>query len=73
MSYLEDILNQMIPSNLSCPIRPTRSKDELFLYLAEPPTDLLGVIEYWRARELEWPYLAKMAYDFLSIPAMSSE
>jgi hypothetical protein len=73
MSYLEDILNQMAPSNLSRPVRPTRLKDELFLYLAEPPTDLLGVAEYWKARESEWPHLAKMAYDFLSIPAMSSE
>ena len=72
-SYLEDILNQMAPSNLSRPERPTRAKDELYLYLAEPPTNLLGVMEYWKARESEWPHLAKMAYDFLSIPAMSSE
>jgi hypothetical protein len=63
----------MAPSNLSRPERPTRAKDELYLYLAEPPTNLLGVMEYWKARESEWPHLAKMAYDFLSIPAMSSE
>jgi hypothetical protein len=73
VSYLEGILNQMAPSNLSRPERPTRSKDEFFLYLAEPPTDLLGVAEYWKARESEWPHLAQMAYDFLSIPAMSLE
>jgi len=30
-------------------------------------------MEYWKARESEWPYLTKMAYDFLSILAMSSE
>ncbi|PMD63040.1 uncharacterized protein K444DRAFT_718325 [Hyaloscypha bicolor E] len=30
-------------------------------------------MEYWKVRESEWPYLAKMAYDFLSIPAISSE
>lgn len=73
VSYLEDILNQMAPSNLLRPERPTRSRDELSLYLAEPPTDLLGIAEYWKARESEWPHLARMAYDFLSIPAMSSE
>ena len=63
----------MAPSNLSRPERPTRSKDELFLYLAELLTNLLGVAEYWKARESEWPHLAQMAYNFLSIPAMSSE
>ena len=33
----------------------------------------LGVMEYWRSREAQWPQLAAMAFDFLSIPAMSSE
>jgi hypothetical protein len=31
------------------------------------------VLEYWRSREAVWPQLATMAYDFLAIPAMSSE
>ena len=43
------------------------------MYLAEPLTDLLGVMEYWKVRESEWPYLAQMAYDYLSILAMSLE
>jgi len=72
-SYLEGILNEMAPSNRLRVARPTRGKDELFLYLAEPPTDHLGLLEYWRLREAQWPHLARMAYDFLSIPAMSSE
>ena len=46
ISYLENILNQIAPSNLLRPKRPTRIKDELYLYLAKPPTNLLRVIEY---------------------------
>ena len=73
VSYIEAILNAQAPVSASRVTRPSSRKDELFLYLAEPPTDLLGVMEYWRAREAEWPHLALMAFDFLSIPAMSSE
>ena len=73
MSYLENILNQIAPSNLLYSERPTRIKNKLYLYLAKPPTNLLEVIEYWKVRESEWPYLAKIAYDFLSIPAISSK
>jgi hypothetical protein len=43
------------------------------LYLAEPPSDLLGVIEYWKARESAWSHLALIVFHFLSILAMSSE
>jgi hypothetical protein len=46
-SYLENISNQLAPWNLSCPKKPTCSKEKLLLYLVEPPTDLLGVTEYW--------------------------
>jgi hypothetical protein len=51
----------------------TRGKDKLFLYLAKPPTNYLGLIEYWKSREAQWPYLAQMAYDFLLILAISSK
>ncbi len=30
-------------------------------------------MDYWRQRESVWPELAHIAYDFLAIPAMSSE
>jgi hypothetical protein len=66
-------LNQRAPVSASRVTRPSSHKDELFLYLAEPPTDLLGVMEYRKAREAQWPHLASMAFDFLPIPAMSSE
>jgi len=72
-SYLESVLDGMAPLNRSRVPMPTRGKDELFLYLAEPPTDHLGLMEYWKSREAQWPHLAQMAYDFLSILAMSSK
>ena len=30
-------------------------------------------MDYWKSREAKWPQLAQMAYDFLAVPAMSSE
>jgi hypothetical protein len=74
-SYLEEILNKQAPSISSSAggIRASSRKDELHQYLTESPTNLLGPVEYWKARENDWPHLARMAFDFLSIPAMSSE
>jgi len=48
-----------------------QGKDKLFLYLAKLLINHLGLIEYWKSREAQWPYLAQMAYDFLSILAIS--
>jgi len=28
-------------------------------------------MEYWKSQEAQWPHLAQMAYDFLSILAIS--
>jgi hypothetical protein len=72
-SYLESVLDKMAPSNRSRVIRPIHGKNKLFLYLAEPITDRIGLMEYWKSREAQWPCLAQMAYDFLSILAMSSK
>jgi hypothetical protein len=30
-------------------------------------------MEYWIFKQSQWPQLAKMAFDFLCIPAISSE
>jgi hypothetical protein len=30
-------------------------------------------MEYWRSKEYEWPQLASIAFNFLAVPAMSSE
>jgi hypothetical protein len=71
-SYLESILDNLAPISAQVP-RPGSRRDELFLYLEEPVIGHMGVMEYWRSREQQWPNLARMAFDFLAIPAMSSE
>lgn len=71
-TWFEDVLNQMAPTN-SRPARASTRVDQLAQYLAEPCIDSIGVLEYWRSKEREWPQLAQMAYDFLAVPAMSSE
>ena len=48
-------------------------RDQLYLYLEEPPTASLSLIDYWRSRKEQWPQLTKMAFDFLSVLAISSE
>ena len=45
-SYLESVLDKMAPSNKSRVARLTRKKDKLFLYLAEPATNCIGLMEY---------------------------
>jgi hypothetical protein len=56
--FLEGILNNMAPLSQTRVARPMHGKDELFLYLAEPLTNHLGLMEYWRSRESQWPLLA---------------
>ena len=73
MDFLEEILNSQTPLTSRKPARASSRQDELSLYLQEPPEDRLGLMEYWKSREKEWPHLAAMAYDFHAIPAMSSE
>eukprot|EP00918_Siedleckia_nematoides_P058099 GHVU01126689.1.p1 GENE.GHVU01126689.1~~GHVU01126689.1.p1 ORF type:complete len:351 (-),score=28.01 GHVU01126689.1:2129-3181(-) len=46
--------------------------DELTQYLAEPPSNSLDVLEYWRDVERRWPNLAKMARQIFAIPATSA-
>ena len=46
ISYIEAILNAQAPTNSQRATRLTSRKDELHLYLVEPPTNLLGVLEY---------------------------
>jgi hypothetical protein len=73
ISYLERILNERAPAGSARPARPSPRRDQFVLYLEEAPNSFIGVMEYWRSRERDWPELAQMAYDFLAIPAMSSE
>jgi hypothetical protein len=57
----------------TAPIRPSIYKDELYLYLKEPYITQESIMEYWRKRETKWPYLTKMAFDFLAISIISSK
>ena len=33
----------------------------------------MPIMEYWQLKEYKWPQLAFMAFDFLAVPAISSE
>lgn len=50
-------------------------QDELEAYLNQPRAGRheRGVYEWWDARKMEFPSLSRMAFDLLSIPAMSAE
>jgi hypothetical protein len=69
--FLADILNRVAPQVVA-PTRVSTRKDQYTQYLEEPVSNT-PIMLYWRAKEPEWPQLASMAFDFLAIPAMSSE
>ena len=37
------------------------------------PGELIDICGWWKAHESQWPSLARMAFDMIAIPAMSSE
>jgi hypothetical protein len=48
--------------------------EELDNYLrSESEGEFVAPIEYWRMNEYKYPVLASMAWDILSVPAMSAE
>ena len=71
INFLAGIINRVTlqPSALTGAF--TR-RDQHALYLEEPVTSI-PVMDYWRAKESEWPQLVSMAFDFLAVPVMSSE
>ena len=71
VNYLRDLLDQVAPQ-LAALTRTLSRKDQYTQYLEEPYSKI-PVMEYWWSKESEWPQLACMAFDFLAIPAMSSE
>lgn len=72
-SLLRDIVADARPTPKR--VAPTISgrRDQYYWYLQEGPVDGISALEYWKQKEKEWPELAAMAFDFLAIPAMSSE
>ncbi|KAG4427227.1 hypothetical protein IFR05_017290, partial [Cadophora sp. M221] len=71
VDYLEAMLNGLAPVEVE-PRRSLSRRDQLAQYLEEP-TENTNPLEYWKKREAQWPQLAAMAFDFLAVPAMSSE
>ncbi|KAG4427235.1 hypothetical protein IFR05_017281, partial [Cadophora sp. M221] len=71
VDYLEAMLNGLAPVDVE-PRRSLSRRDQLAQYLEEP-TENTNPLEYWKKREAQWPQLAAMAFDFLAVPAMSSE
>jgi hypothetical protein len=52
-SFIENILDSIAPSSTANTPRPTARYDQLHWYLQEGPVRHMGVIEYWRSKELE--------------------
>jgi hypothetical protein len=71
VDYLTDLLNHVAPQP-TAPSRTSSRKDQYTQYLEEPVSNM-PIMQYWRSKEPEWPQLASMAFDFLAVPAMSSE
>ena len=71
VNYLTSILSQVAPQ-LAIPTRASLQKDQYAQYLEEP-CNKMPIMEYWQLKEYKWPQLASMAFDFLAVPAMSSE
>lgn len=74
IDFFEDLLSKVAPTGEEEEEieEPTAQHDQLWCYLNEPPTKK-PLMEYWKSREAKWPQLTQMAYDFLAVPAMSSE
>src|SRR6266704_562068 len=37
------------------------------------PGELINIYRWWKAHESQWPSLARMAFNIIAIPAISSE
>jgi hypothetical protein len=74
IDYFKSVVNAAAaPTQRPRSIAVNSRKDQYWHYLQEPPAEHLGAMKYWKLHEAEWPQLAQMAFDFLAIPAMSSE
>ena len=71
VDYIARILNQVALLALTLSRHFTR-KDQLALYLEELVSQI-SIIDYQRSKEVKWPQLASMAFDFLAILAISSK
>ena len=73
IDYLEAMLNDLAPATeRHAPPRGSSRRDQLAQYLEEPTCNT-PPFQYWKSKQAHWPQSASMAFDFLAIPAMSSE
>lgn len=73
IDYLENMLNGLAPTvERHGRVRTSSRKDQLAQYLEEPVCND-PPFQYWKSKQAQWPQLAAMAFDFLAVPAMSSE
>jgi hypothetical protein len=54
-SIIKQLLDELVPATQMRIRRANARRDQLFLFLNEPPTAIVGVMYYWRQRESEWP------------------
>ena len=72
-SIMDDIIAKAAPNRRPANTTHSSRRDQYWQYCQEPTIDHLSALQYWRAKETQWPQLTSMALDFLAIPAMSSE
>lgn len=72
-SFLEAIVDKQRSTPSMAIIGSDGLVDELAAYLREGTIPNISPLDYWRSREAMWPHLAQMAFDLISVPAMSSE
>lgn len=66
-----DPINEYL-AHFEAPLAVTGPEDEFKTWLALPRERVSNLIAYWRTQELRFPVLTKLAYNIISIPAMSS-
>ena len=72
VDYLEAMLNGLAPTGAAPAVRSSSRRDQLTQYLEEPVSNT-PLFLYWKSKQGQWPQLSQMAFDFLAVPAMSSE
>ena len=72
IDYLEAMLNGLAPTGATPAVRSSSRRDQLAQYLDEPCCET-PPFQYWKLKQAQWPQLTQMAFDFLAVPAMSSE
>jgi hypothetical protein len=63
----------LIEDDFYAPQQPSTALSEVDDYFKDLPLPCTDPIAWWAEREIKYPRLSRMAFDILTIPAMSSE